>query len=465
MKKQLVLATTLLAFGCAPVGPDYQRPIIDLPGDYPDKTAASAAAQLRADWWTLYQDATLSTLVVAAQTRNTDMRLATAQLDEAEAALREVDANSLPQVDGGFTNTRSQVSRLTALPNANPLIRPDRRLVASTSFEIDFWGRLRRTTEAARAQALSSRYARDVVALTLAGTTAQVYFALRAVDAQLAVSRITHKAREEALQVSRDRVAGGIASPLETAQAQGALADASIQLKEFERQRKLLEHQLGQLTGQLALKLAPGSLDTLPVPPLPPPGLPSALLERRPDVQVAEQNLVANNARIGVAKAALFPSISLTGILGSQSGAFSNLLLSGSSIWTLGFGLALPIFDGGRLTARTEQAEARQRQSLANYQKVVETAFRETADAISNLELTSATETDLQMRVAAARDALDISRTRYAAGYSGFLEVLDAQRTANDAELALVRNRQARLAFSVDLMKALGGGWSAPAKP
>ena len=443
MKKGLLFAAALLAAGCAPVGPNYQRPAIELPGDYPDTAAASAAAQLRTDWWTLYQDATLSTLVAAAQTRNTDMRLATAQLDEAEAALREVDANTLPQVDGGFTNTRSQVSRLTALPNAQPLIRPERRLAASTSFEIDFWGRLRRTTEAARAQALSSRYGRDVVALTLAGTTAQVYFALRSVDAQLAVSRISYKAREDSLQVTRDRVAATAGAP----------------------PSRNSGHQLGQLTGQLDLKLAPGSLDTLPVPPLPPPGLPAALLERRPDVQVAEQNLVANNARIGVAKAALFPSISLTGILGSQSGAFSNLLLSGSGIWTLGFGLALPIFDGGRLAARAEQAEARQRQSLANYQKAVETAFRETADAISNLDLTSATETDLQVRVAAARDALDISRTRYAAGYSGFLEVLDAQRTANDAELALVRNRQARLAFSVDLMKALGGGWSAPAKP
>lgn len=465
MKKHLLLVTTLWAFGCASVGPDYQRPAIELPGDYPDKAATGAAAQLRADWWALYQDATLSTLVLAAQARNTDMRLASAQLDEAEAALREVDANFLPQVDGGFTNTRSQVSSLTALPNVQPLIRPERRLAASTSFEIDFWGRLRRSTEAARAQALSSRYARDVVALTLAGTTAQVYFALRSVDAQLAVSRTTYKAREDSLQVTRDRVVGGIASPLETAQAQGSLADASIQIKELERQRKLLEHQLGQLTAQLDLKLAPGSLDTLPVPPVPPAGLPAALLERRPDVLVAEQNLVANNARIGVAKAAMFPSISLTGILGSQSGAFSNLLLSGSSIWTLGFGLALPIFDGGRLGARTEQAEARQRQSLANYQKAVETAFRETADAISNLDLTSATETDLQVRVAAARDALEISLTRYAAGYSGFLEVLDAQRTANDAELALVRNRQARLAFSVDLMKALGGGWAAPANP
>ena len=459
------LLAALLGAGCAPLGPDYQRPTLDLPADYPDNSAAVTAAQLRADWWALYQDATLTNLIAAAQSRNTDIRLASAQLDEAEAALREVDANFFPQVDGNFTNSQSQVSRLTALPNVQPLIRPDRRLAASTSFEIDFWGRLRRTTEAARAQALSSRYARDVVALTLAGTTAQVYFALRSIDAQLAVSRTTYKAREESLQLTRARVGGGIASPLETAQALGALADVSIQVKELERQRRLLEHQLGQLTGQLSLKLAPGSLDTLPVPPVPPAGLPSALLERRPDVQVAEQNLVANNARIGVAKAAMFPSISLTGTLGSQSGAFSNLLLAGSSIWTLGFGLALPIFDAGRLAARAEQAEARQRQSLAGYQKAVESAFRETADALSNLDLTTATEADLQVRVAAARDALDIARTRFGAGYSGFLEVLDAQRSANDAELALVRNRQARLAYSVDLMKALGGGWAPQAKP
>ena len=456
------LAALLLAglAGCAAVGPDYQRPGFELPPDYPDPLAAAAVGALRTDWWALYQDATLNELVAAAQARNADLRLAAAQIDEADAALREVDANLLPQVDGNLSGTRSRVSPLTALPNPQPLLRPDRRIAASTSFEIDFWGRLRRSVEAARAQALSSRYARDVVALTLAGTTAQVYFALRSADAQLLVTRATAKVREEALQLTRDRVSGGIASPLETAQAQGALADATIQLNELERQRRLLEHQLGQLTGKLDLKLAAGDINTLPVPPIPPAGLPSSLLERRPDVQVAEQNLVANNARIGVAKAALFPSLSITGSAGGQSAAFSNLLIGGARIWSLGFGLALPLFDAGRLNARVEQAEARQRQSVANYQKAVEAAFRETADAISNLEWTTATEADLNVRVSAAREALEIVQTRYRAGYSGFLEVLDAQRTANDAELALVRNRQSRLSYSVDLMKALGGGWS-----
>lgn len=459
-----VLAAALVA-GCAVQGPDYQRPAVELPTDYPEAPANVSGAAVAADWWKLFGDSTLNDLITAAHTRNADVRIATAQLEEAEAALREVGAALFPQVDASFANSRSRVSRLTALPNPQPLVRPERRLAASTAFEIDFWGRLARGTEAARAQALASRYARDVVSLSLAGTTAQVYFALRSADAQLAIATTTFKAREEALQVIKARAAGGIASPLEVAQAQGALADAAIQIKEQQRQRRLFEHQLGQLTGKLDLKLAPGTLAALPVPPVPPPGLPSALLERRPDIQVAEQNLVANNARIGIARAAMFPTISLTGSAGSQSGAFNDLLMAGSRIWSLGFGISLPIFDAGRIAARTEQAEARQRQSLASYQKTLEAAFRETADALTNVEWTGAVEADLQTRLAAARDALEISRTRHQAGYSGYLEVLDAQRTANDAELALARNRQARLAYSVDLMKALGGGWAPAPKP
>ena len=460
-----MVVTTALLSGCAVQGPDYQRPAVELPADYPEAPANARGAAVAADWWKLFGDSTLNDLVAAAQTRNADVRIATAQLEEAEAALREVGAALFPQVDASFANNRSRVSRLTALPNAQPLVRPERRLAASTAFEIDFWGRLARGTEAARAQAMASRYARDVVTLSLAGTTAQVYFALRSADAQLAIATTTFKAREETLQVIKARSAGGIASPLEVAQAQGALADAAIQMKEQERQRRLFEHQLGQLTGKLDLKMAPGTLAALPVPPVPPAGLPSALLERRPDIQVAEQNLKANNARIGIARAAMFPTISLTGSAGSQSGAFTDLLVAGSRIWSLGFGISLPIFDAGRIAARTEQAEARQRQSLASYQKALEAAFRETADALTNVEWTGAVEADLQTRLAAARDALEISRTRYQAGYSGYLEVLDAQRTANDAELALARNRQARLAYSVDLMKALGGGWTPGAKP
>jgi multidrug efflux system outer membrane protein len=196
------------------------------------------------------------------------------------------------------------------------------------------------------------------------------------------------------------------------------------------------------------------------MPPLPPAGLPSSLLERRPDVRAAEQTLLAANARIGVAKAAMFPSISLTGIAGGQSKDFNNLMQLPARIWTLGFGISLPLFDAGRNAARVEQAEARQRQSVAGYQKAVEAAFRETADALSNVALASEAEKAWQERLDSARHSLRLSMLRYEAGYSSYLEVLDAQRTANDTELGFIRNRQSRLAFSVDLMKVLGGGWT-----
>jgi multidrug efflux system outer membrane protein len=381
--------------------------------------------------------------------------------------LREVDASLLPQVDLGANASRARSSTLTATPiPANAaIIKNDLKLTAATSFELDFWGRLRRTAEASRAQALGSRYARDVVGLTLAGATSQAYFALRSLDAQIAVAVQTRAAREESLAVVRSRARGGLASDLELNQAQGALADAAVQLKELQRQRSVAEHQLGALAGKLDLALAPGDLRNMPVPPLPPAGLPSTLLDRRPDVRQAEQSLVAANAQIGVARAAQLPTFSLTASYGGQSAVFSNLLKSGANIWSLGFGALMPIIDSGKYAARTEQAEARQRQSAASYQKAVETAFREVADALTNVEQTSATEADLQARVDSARNSLRLARLRYEAGYSGYLEVLDAQRTANDAELALVRNRQSRLAFSVDLMKSLGGGWSQEAPP
>ena len=455
----LTLALAGLA-ACAPLGPDYQRPALDLPADYPE-AAAGTTAGLRADWWNAFNDPILNELVAAARERNADIRIAAAQLEEADAALREVDAGFYPQVDLAFANSQSRVSALTALPNPVPRIRLERRLAASTAFELDFWGRLRRGVEAARAQALATRYAGDTVALTLAGTVAQTYFALRSLDSQITLTRATLATREEALQVVSDRVSGGVAPELEQRQAEVVRADAAVQLDELARQRKVVEHQLAQLTGRPGSNVTTGSLFALPLPPPPPADLPSALLERRPDIRAAEQSLIAVNARIGVAKAALFPTISLTGSYGGQSAAFGDLLLGGARIWSLGFGRALPLFAAGRGAARVAQAAARARQAVAGYQRSVETGFREVADALGNLEMGRRSEDNLAARTVAARRALEIARIRHAAGYSGYLEVLDSQRTANEAELAAVRNRQAMLAYSVDLMKALGGGWSA----
>jgi multidrug efflux system outer membrane protein len=456
----------LLLAGCTTVGPDYERPDIELPAQYPSSSAKEEIS-LSPEWWKLYSDATLDALVAAARERNADVRLAAARVREAEGVLREAAAALYPDVAGGYSATRSKVSsRTTPPPQAGaPLERSQHSLSASTSFELDFWGRLARAGEAAQANLLASRFSRDVVALTLAGTTAQAYFALRSLDAQIAVLDQSLQARRDSLAIARARLEAGLASALDVHQAEGAAADAAAQRREAGRQRTAVEHQLGQLAGRLELKVPPADLFALPLPPVPPPGLPSALLERRPDIVSAEQSLVAANAQVGVARAALFPAISLTASLGAQSAELANLLSSGAGIWSLGLGVAAPIFDAGRREARVEQADARREQALAAYQRSIETAFREVADALVNVEESSGAESDLEARLRAARNALELSILRYESGYSPYLEVLDAQRTANDAELAFVRNRQARLAFSVDLMKALGGGWNSGSEP
>ncbi|MGE3162750.1 MAG: efflux transporter outer membrane subunit [Burkholderiales bacterium] len=462
--KRLALLAALAAAGCTTVGPDYERPELPLPAAYP-ATGATPAEPLAPEWWKRFGDATLDGLVAAARAANSDLRLAAARVEEAEALAREAGAAFYPEVLAGASGTRSRVSRETEPPAGAPLERTSYQALASTSFEIDFWGRYARTAEAARANLLGARYAHALVDLSLAGAVAQGYFALRALDAQLKVLDETIRVRADSLAIARARLGAGLAGELDVYQAQAALAEAQVQRREAARVRALAERQLAVLTGRLELRLPPAApgrdLLALPVPPAPPAGLPSALLERRPDIRAAEQQLAGANALIGAARAALFPSISLTGALGGQSAELSDLLSSGARIWSLGFGLTLPIFDGGRRTARVEQAEARRAQALAAYQRSVENGFREVADALVSLEQSAASESELRARLEAARSALELSTVRYESGYSAYLEVLDAQRTANDAELALVRNRQARLAYSVDLMKALGGGWAA----
>ncbi|HVJ23998.1 MAG TPA: efflux transporter outer membrane subunit, partial [Burkholderiales bacterium] len=412
------------------------------------------------DWWKLYRDPTLDELVASVRSRNADLRIAAAQVEEAEAVMRQARSAIFPDVNLNFSRSRSRIGTLTQPPPVStaPLERNDARLVASTSFEIDFWGRVRRAGEAADANLLGTRLRREVVTLTLGGLTAQTYFGLRSLDAQIAVLDNTIKLRRDSLEIARARASSGLASELDVYQAQGALSDALVQRRDAGRQRALLERQLAQLSGRLDMKVSSGDLFALPVPPTPPAGLPSSLLERRPDVRAAEQTMVAANAQIGAARAARFPTVTLTGFLGGQSAAVEDIASSG--VWSLGLGVVAPIFDAGRREAVEDQAAARYRQTLASWQKSVEGAFREVSDALVNFEETSNSEADLLERVKAARQALELSQIRYESGYSPYLEVLDAQRTANDAEIAFVRNRQARLAFSVDLMRALGGGWA-----
>ena len=463
----IALSALLLLAGCAAVGPDYERPAANLPGAYPDAPVdLPAAVAISADWWKLYGDQRLDELVASALARNADIRIAVARIEETDANLREAGAAFLPEIDLVGTPQRQRISAAAAtpVPSSIPLVRNDIRFALGTSYELDFWGKLRRALEATRASALGSRYAKEVVTLSLAGLTAQAYFSLRSLDAQVALTRATLASRQDTLDMVRRRAVGGIASDLDLNQAELARADASAQLKDLQRQRALIEHQLATLTGRLDLTLAAGDLKdllNLPLPPQPPAGLPSTLLERRPDVLLAEQQLVAANAQIGIAKAAMFPTVSLVSYLGSQSSGLPTLMSSSAGIWSIGFGLTAPIFDAGRYAARTQAAEARQKQAAGIYQKSVETAFREVADALSSVTQLAAAEQDQRERALAARNVLRLATLRYESGYSAYLEVLVAQAAANDAELAFVRNRLAHLAASVDLMKALGGGWDA----
>ncbi|HOY01986.1 efflux transporter outer membrane subunit [Zoogloea sp.] len=458
----LALAIPLALAGCA-LGPDYQRPDarVALPDSYAGEPVAGALTTTPAvagRWWTLFGDTQLDALVDQALTSSPDALTAAARVEEADAVLRQVNAALLPQIDANAGISRSR----SILPNAvepTGLLRNTNRIGLSTSFELDVWGRLRRASEAARAQALGTRYTSETVSLSLAASVTQAYLNLRALDAQLLVNRDSVSSQAKSTQLARVRFDGGYVSQLDVQQAEGALATYTAAQVQLEKNRALAESLLGLLVGQPGLKVAAGDLRSLPVPPTPPAGLPSSLLEARPDVRKAETDLIAANAKIGVAKAALFPSITLTGSLGRESRDLSDLFSPAAAVWSIGAGLTQPIFEGGRLRAQVEQVSAQQKQSLEAYRKSVQTAFREVNDALITVRQNGDSEVALGQAVQAAKRSLQLAQARYDSGYSPYLEVLTAQRTSNDATLAWVQNRQARLSSSVDLFKALGGGW------
>ena len=453
MKRALALALALATSGCM-VGPDYHRPGTSLPGAFPEADVGTAPMSVPHDWWTLYSDPALNDLVAAGLANNADVQVAAARVEEAEAALREARATVFfPLVNGQASAFRGRDS------DTNFVTATGFGVGLATSFEVDLWGRLRRAERSVRDQLLASRYGRDTVALTLAATIARSYFAARSLDAQLLASRQILATADESLGLAKKRADAGVAPELDVYQAGSLRAQAAAQATEIARQRDAIVHQLGVLTGRLDLKLAEGSLDQLPVPPLAPAGLPSQLLERRPDVRQAEANLQAATERIGVARAAQFPTLSLTGTLGTASNELDHLFTTAARSWSIGGSLLGPILDGGRYKARTDQAVAQAKEAEGAYLGAVRNAFRDVSDALSNVRRANESDAQLKDLVDQAGKALHLAQLRYEHGYSAYLEVLDAERTLNDARLQLIRNRQAYLSFTVDLMNALGGGW------
>lgn len=458
LKTPLALACAALLSGCM-VGPDYVRPTVDLPAQYAPVQDAVPVAVARG-WWKQFNDDTLNTLVERALADNADVQRAAARIEQADALLREAGAALFPDVGLGAAASRSRISGVGApIPAGAPLYRNSFQTAISTSFELDFWGRLRRASEAARAQALGTRHAKDTVELTLVSQVVGGYLNLRALDAQLVLSRDTLATRRENVDILRSRVERGLTNELELQQAFGAVAAIEAQIADLARSRGIAENQIALLTGNLGMRIEAGDLRSLPLPPLPPAGLPSSLLDARPDVRQAEAELASANAQIGVAKAALYPSISLTGNYGSQSRELSDLFSGPANIWSLGVALDLPLFDAGRRSARVDQATAQQKQALAGYVSAIRNAFTDVRDALVAAERYAQSVSALQAQSDAAARSLHLAQKRYDAGYSRYLEVLDAQRTANEASLALVRARQGQLAEVVNLYAALGGGW------
>ncbi|MDD2741403.1 MAG: efflux transporter outer membrane subunit [Rhodocyclaceae bacterium] len=465
-KNRLFLALTVTIFlaGCA-VGPDYARPSSTLPEQHKEATAtAQAVAPINPEWWTLFNDATLNQLVQQTLAANQDLQAALARLEAGEAAAREAGAELYPSIGLAANGSRNRISGETfSGQNSGSATYNNRRAALSLSYEVDLWGRVRRSNEVARAEMLASRFGRDSIQLTLIGQLVNEYLALRSNEAQLEVTRQTLASRQESLKIVQARLDAGSASGLELAQAESQLNAAQGQWSQFKRLRALSENQIGLLSGQPGLKIASASLEQLPLPPTPPTGLPSSLLEARPDVRQAEEKLIAANARIGVAKAAYFPAIGLTGLYGSESAALSNLFTSSAGIWTAAIGLTMPIFDAGRTGARVDQATAAQAENVANYRKTLQTAFREVSDAIVNLHEFANEEAAFAAQVEASKRAFNLAQKRYDSGYSGYSDLLDTQRTLNTAQLLYLASRKNRLGASVDLFKALGGGWQDPA--
>ncbi len=462
MKNQnLILgAVGALALSACTVGPDYKQPETPLPAAF-EQGANEGVPHIGADWWTLYHDGELTRVVELAFKQSPTVEKAVAKIEEADAYVRQVGGNALPSVDGDASADRSSHSSKGGPKKANGAAGGTYNTFKAgltTTFELDFYGKLRRAREGARAEALASRQAAATVRIMLAGQVAQTYFAIRSLEAQIAITAQLLNDSQASLDLAQKRAAGGAASDLDVAQAKGAQAALAVQQADLKRMRALAGHQLALLCGAPDLALAAG-VWSAPAP-LPPPGLPSDLLKARPDLQAAENQLKSANAAIGYNQAFKYPTFSITAALGMESRELSQFMSKGARTWSLGAGVYAPIFDGGQIDAKVDGAKARAKQASADYVNAVQTAFGEVQDALTENSARADMKGLLAARQKAAHDALTIAQSRYDGGYSPYLEVLDARRQVSEAELAALRNREAQFAASVQLFKALGGGWA-----
>ncbi len=471
-----LMSALLVVAGCS-LAPTYEKPDVNAPSAYKEtptlspseagtwKTAQPSEEMMRGEWWTLFDDATLNDLERQAQEANQNLKAAAARVKEARAINQTARAGLFPTLDAGFGPTREKFSPASQFlpPNANVPAQTLWRAQASVSYEVDLFGRVSNTVQAANADTQQSEALFRSVQLALQADVAQNYFELRERDAELDVYTRTVKLREEALKLAERRFAEGDISELDVARAKSELATARSDAMTVQRLRAASEHILAVLLGKTPAEFSMAANPLKPVTVHVPPGLPSSLLERRPDIAAAERSMAAANARIGVAKAAFFPSLTLTGSGGFESATLGDLFNWSSRTFLLGpFAgtmLNLPIFDGGRRKGNLANARAIYEEDVANYRQQVLVAFREVEDNLSDLrilETQTATQADA---VNASVRAAQLSRTQYTEGAVNYLDVIDAERTVLQSQRAAVQLAGAQAVSTVNLVRALGGGW------
>lgn len=454
-------ALALLIAGCS-LTPDYQRPSLEVPGEYV-QPAPSGESIANLPWWDLFSDEQLQVLIRTALEGNKDLRTALARIAESRARVTVVRADQFPFLDAAGTAARVQDSKIL-VPGSST--RSSYALGVDLSFELDLWGRLSRATEAARAELLATEAAYRNVTISLVSSVATSYFLLRDLDERLAIAERTTAGRRHNLEIIQARFDKGTAPELDVNQAQIELAVAEASVYRFQREIVQAENALRILLGRNPGPVRRGlALDEQVLPASIPAGLPSELLHRRPDVMSAEERLVAETARIGVAEALRYPRFALTGSYGLASDDLSDLTNSDARAWNLAGNLFAPLFNSGSLKAQAEAQRARAEQALQAYAATYQGALREVDDALAAVRTLREEHATRTRQVVAARNAARLSWARYNGGVVDYLEVLDSERSLFEAELEESATLRAYLNAIVELYKALGGGWNPPASP
>jgi outer membrane protein, multidrug efflux system len=459
----VIAAAASLLTGCA-VGPNYHRPAVTPPPTFREDVMPSNAASLAdAKWFTVFKDEQLQNLIRTALERNYDVREAAARVEAAQATLGITRADQFPTLAANAQITTQRTARSGSIPL--PVGFQQERTFGTVSagllsYEVDVWGRLRRATEAARADLLATEENRKVVTMTLVSDVSTAYFNLLELDLELEIARRTLATRQDSLRIIQARESRGLATRLDVRQAEQLVQVAAQAIPGAEQRIEQTENQISMLLGRNPAPVVRNRpLTEQEVPLAVPAGLPSSLLERRPDIGAAEQNLIAANATIGVAKAAYFPQISLTGLFGFQSNQLSGLFTGPARAWQFTPQVTQPVFTAGRLKSNVRLARAQEQIALVQYDRAIQTAFREVADALVQYQKVREIRSDQEALVATLQDRSRLSYRRYQGGVDTLLSALDADRDLFDGELRLAQVRRDELISIVRLYRALGGGW------